>query len=646
MSTTRLVTSTGVELLLGPVLGKGGEGSVHQINGDSGRVAKLYHQVPDSDRQEKLRFMASRQDADIRKFVAWPVETLHLHRGGPVRGFVMPAAGASVPIYQLYNPGHRKQEQPQLSWKHLLVVARNTADAFAAIHQRRLVVGDVNENSVMVAPDSGRVILIDADSFQVSANGRIFPCLVGVPDFTPPELHAVGDFSRMVRTANHDDFGLAVLIFQLLLGGRHPFAGRPLRGDVGNDMSVDISRFRFADARDNGSRGLVPPPTAVSVAILPAAIQGMFVQAFTEPGIQLRPTASEWVSVLDGLLPQTAVCRANSHHAYPAHVRACPWCALDSSGIEHFVRAQVAAKLHAAKGNVAALWAQISAVPAPALIAAPPDAATTPVARPLPAAVRPKATPFVVWPVVAAVVISLIAVAGALGLLALALPVLVHRWLARYGEQRRQEKSARLLAATQARDALAAATREAVEAGPVGFYAIRQSLAELHSEYTAEIPKRERRTLAEFDRTVRDRQLRRHLERQYVSDASIRLVGPVLKQRLAAYGIHTAADVSHSRIVGINGFGEAKTANLVAWRDSCEGSFRYNPHDPTIHKDRDQALGTHHDKRRFIENELQRGFAELQRRSQLRPEARAELERKLAAAARQLAQADADLTVL
>ncbi|WP_239395538.1 helix-hairpin-helix domain-containing protein [Frankia sp. CiP3] len=646
MSTTRLVTSTGIELSLGPVLGKGGEGSVHQINGDPGRVAKLYHKVPDNDRQEKLRLMASRRDADIRKFVAWPVETLHLNPRGPVQGFVMPVVSASVPIHQLYNPGHRKQEQPQLSWKHLLVMARNTADAFAAIHQRGLVVGDVNENAVMVAPDSGRVMLIDADSFQVSANGRIFPCLVGVPDFTPPELHAIGDFSRMVRTENHDNFGLAVLIFQLLLGGRHPFAGRPLRGDVGNDMSIDISSFRFADAPDKGSRGLVPPPTAVPVAILPAAIHHMFIQAFTEPGIQLRPNAPEWVSALDGLLPQIAVCRANSHHAYPAHVRACPWCSLDSSGIEHFVRAQVAAKLYAAKGNIAALWAHISAVPAPALIAASPDAATTFVARPLPATVRSKMTPFVVWPIVAAVVILLIAIAGARGLLALALPALVHRWLARYGEPRRQEKSARLLAATQARDAHAAATHEAAEAGPVGFHAIRHLLAELHSEYTVEIPKRERQALAEFDRTVRDRQLRRHLERQYISSASIRLVGPVLTQRLAAYGIHTAADVSHYRIADINGFGEAKTANLVAWRDSCERSFRYNPHDPAIHKERDQALGSHHSRRRLIENKLQRGLAELQRRSQLRPEARAELERKLAATARQLAQAEADLTAL
>ncbi|WP_322762953.1 hypothetical protein [Frankia sp. Cr2] len=646
MSTTRLFTSTGDELSLGPTLGKGGEGSVHQINGDSNHVAKLYHKIPDGDRQEKLRLMASLRDADVRKFVAWPVETLHVDRGGPVRGFVMPTAGSCVPVHQLYNPGHRKQEQPQLSWKNLLVTARNTADGFAAVHQRGLVVGDVNENSVMVAPNNGHVMLIDADSFQVNADGRVFPCLVGVPDFTPPELHAVGDFSRMVRTANHDNFGLAILIFQLLLGGRHPFAGRPLRNDVGNDMSTDISGFRFADALDNSSRGLVPPPTAVPVTILPAVIHGMFTQAFTEPGIQHRPTAREWVLALDKLRPQTAVCHANSHHAYPAHVRACPWCSLDSSGIVHFVKAQVAAKAQAAGVTIAALWAQISAVPPPAEIVVPPSTGIKPVAQPLPAAVRSKATPFVVWPIVVSLVIALMVIAGALGLLALVLPGFVGRWLKRYGEPRRQEKDARLLAGQQARDAHAAAIREAEEAGPAEFQTLRDSLARLYSEYTVEIPKRERQTLAEFDRTVRDRQLRRHLERQYVSRASISGVGPSLKQRLAAYGVNTAADVNSSKVIGIPGFGEVKTRALVAWRDSCERAFRYNPHDPATPKERDQVLGVHQRRRRSIENELQRGLAELQRRSQLRPEARAEIEQKLAATARQLAQADADLAVL
>ena len=204
----------------------------------------------------------------------------------------------------------------------------------------------------------------------------------------------------------------------------------------------------------------------------------------------------------------------------------------------------------------------------------------------------------------------------------------------------------RLLAVKQAREAHVAAVREAAEAGPAGFRILYDSLARLHSEYTVEIPRRERRTLAEFDRNVRERQLRRHLERQYVSSASIKGVGPSLKQRLAAYSVNTAADVNHFRVREIPGFGDVKTRSLLAWRDSCERSFRSNPQDPAITRERDQALEVHERRRRSIENDLQHGLAELQRRSRLRPAARADLEQKLAASAWRLAQTDADLAVL
>ena len=69
------------------------------------------------------------------------------------------------------------------------------------------------------------VALIDADSFQFSLNGKSYPCVVGVPDFTPPELHGK-NLASVQRTIEHDNFGLAVAIFHLLFMGRHPFAGR------------------------------------------------------------------------------------------------------------------------------------------------------------------------------------------------------------------------------------------------------------------------------------------------------------------------------------------------------------------------------------------------------------------------------------
>src|SRR5205814_1625917 len=69
------------------------------------------------------------------------------------------------------------------------------------------------------------VTLIDCDSMQVPGeDGRVFRCPVGKPDYTPPELQSQ-DFSTVDRAPSADDFGLAVLVFLLLMEGVHPFQG-------------------------------------------------------------------------------------------------------------------------------------------------------------------------------------------------------------------------------------------------------------------------------------------------------------------------------------------------------------------------------------------------------------------------------------
>src|SRR5262249_34504113 len=152
---------------------------------------------------------------------AWPMATLHDAPGGAVQGFLMPRFADLQSIQKLYSPSQRKLNFPRADWALLVHAAGTCAAAFAAIHERSCVLGDVNQNNVLVSPQ-GTVCLIDCDSFQVQAGGRVFPCEVGVAEYTPPELQG-RSFAGVVRTVNHDCFGLAVLVFQLLFVGRHPY---------------------------------------------------------------------------------------------------------------------------------------------------------------------------------------------------------------------------------------------------------------------------------------------------------------------------------------------------------------------------------------------------------------------------------------
>ena len=280
-------TSKGTPVEIGHELGRGGEGSVFEVPALESQVAKLYHEhkQPDAKKQAKLSFMASTADQQLLSYVAWPQETLHPSRGGPIAGFLMAKVAAKAPIHMVYSPAHRRQDHPKAAWDFLLFVARNVTKSFETLHTHGHVIGDVNQDSFLVGKDS-KVILIDSDSFQVNARGTLHLCEVGVPHFTPPELQSLSSFDGFTRTTNHDNFGLALLIFHVLFGGRHPYSGVPLKNGVGEALETDIKDFRYAYARDSQSRGIGPPPRSIPLSMVPDAMEAMFHAAFTERGPQ------------------------------------------------------------------------------------------------------------------------------------------------------------------------------------------------------------------------------------------------------------------------------------------------------------------------------------------------------------------------
>ncbi len=75
MSKIAVSGSTGI-VKLGRLLGKGGEGSVYEVEGLPGIVAKLYHKDISPDRAEKLRIMPSLLTPKLAALTAWPSDVL------------------------------------------------------------------------------------------------------------------------------------------------------------------------------------------------------------------------------------------------------------------------------------------------------------------------------------------------------------------------------------------------------------------------------------------------------------------------------------------------------------------------------------------------------------------------------------------
>ena len=211
-------------------LGTGGEARVYAIPQEPSLVAKVYHE-PTGDRAHKLMAMLANPPDDplaVREHVAiaWPVDLLlTTDRRRQCVGFLMPRMSGMHPIADVYNPRARRQKHPGFDYFRLHHTARNLAAAVHALHTRGYVIADVKPSNIFVT-DTALVALVDTDSFQVrdARRGIVYRCPVSTPEVTPPELQGQRP-TDIDRVPEHDLFGVAVIIFQLLMEGTHPFDG-------------------------------------------------------------------------------------------------------------------------------------------------------------------------------------------------------------------------------------------------------------------------------------------------------------------------------------------------------------------------------------------------------------------------------------
>jgi hypothetical protein len=314
-------------LVLDPELeiGAGGEAVVYGLPGDAGLVAKLYHQ-PSIERARKLAAMLSNPPAmPPGTSIAWPADVLLLERGG-FAGFLMPRADGPR-VFEFYNPTTRRATAPRFHAGLLHRAGRNLAAAFDALHAAGYVVGDVNESNLLVSPADAGVTLVDADSLQVRdpETDALFRSRVGKPEFTPPELLGLS-FEEVDRTPEHDRFGLAVLLFLLLMEGTHPFAMRMEATGEALPVEERIRRCLFPHASPDDD--CHPPRLSPPFEALHPRLRRLFLRAFVDGHVDAsaRPAPSEWRDALEEAEGLLAVCAANPLHRHAPHLAECPWC--------------------------------------------------------------------------------------------------------------------------------------------------------------------------------------------------------------------------------------------------------------------------------------------------------------------------------
>ena len=586
MTPPSLIDRNGRAFSLERQIDSGGEAAIFTLTGDATRLAKVYHQPPNDQTRDKLEAMLVPGFRHLATVAAWPSDLLFSARTRKLAGFVMPRLIDCQAIWHLYNPLQRLKCFPRMGWKFQVRAALNLAAAFDEVHKAGCLIADVNEKNAFVSQQA-IVWLLDCDSFQFKADGKQYLCDVGVPHYISPELQGKA-LRGLVRTENHDRFGLAVLIYQLLFVGRHPYAGVYLGADDPPFQQL-ISDFRFSQGPMARSWAMAPAPHTPTFADINPELGVLFRRAF-ERGSEkdARPRPKEWISALQQLEKNTIVCPADPGHNYWRGAKSCVWCRLEGNGGPEYYFG-VAVGIGTFEVDEVKLRDVIRRLRAAPLVEfefdpdrfAPAQKVT---AKPLPNGLddyRQMITVVSITCAICVLAIPLGFIRGFIGVSAFIGAVFFGAWLAILRSQSpwhreyRRRKLARIRAIK---------TLEEVEADweRIVFDCRREhsdlteSLQSLISDCRGLASKHQ----AEIQRLTANAEslaLARHMHLHLIADAEIAMIGTGRKQTLAAYNIFTAADINESTIRGIKGFGDALTNNLVEWKHEIVRRFRFNP---------------------------------------------------------------------
>lgn len=233
-------------------LGAGGQGCVHNIRTSkyADYCLKIYKDQNAAQKEyDRIAFMVQNPPRNIigaNNFrICWPV-ALAFNSSKQFIGYVMPLAFPesrdllilssynAKPIaqqarYKKYTAWHNKYERfTDVGIKNRIKMLCNWAIALYAIHETdKYVIVDLKPQNVM-ATATGKISIVDTDSFQISQNGRIlFPATAFTPDYLAPEGKTLHQ-NNMPFTESCDCFAAAVIFYTILMG-THPYSGTILK---------------------------------------------------------------------------------------------------------------------------------------------------------------------------------------------------------------------------------------------------------------------------------------------------------------------------------------------------------------------------------------------------------------------------------
>ncbi|MFE8599862.1 protein kinase domain-containing protein [Archangium violaceum] len=298
-------------------VGAGGTADVLEVEGRADLVAKFYREPGHArDIEKKVRVMLARsvelplaQGGGLQSSIVWPTGLLlDLHH--EFRGFAMRRIdrGRSVSLNCLFNSKIRQRHGLPQEAGFRLRCGLALCRLLEALHAQGHYVIDLKDANILVDRAEPAVHLLDSDGFCILGPGnQRFPARHVTPEYTAPE--GVSTPAEQLR-GQQDAFALAVLLFQLVNEGIHPFQGIP-KGfvELPSENQGKINRRLYAYGWEPHPQ-IAPVPLSLH-AHLPPELRNLFDRAFIG---RERPAPTEWRQCLESLEERLRPCRADRNH--------------------------------------------------------------------------------------------------------------------------------------------------------------------------------------------------------------------------------------------------------------------------------------------------------------------------------------------
>lgn len=271
----------------------GGEGTVYRCPQNPRLLIKVYQKrildnpVKREALERRLRDMIGIQEIKQNDAFAWPLMLVY-DKDRRIAGFVMRSVRGTS-LMALQGQQQIARFFPTWNRKDLALVAEDFLEKVRLLVRHGILVNDFNPRNFIVGKDH-RVRFIDCDSFQIPASKGGAPHIATsyFGSHAAPELLLHPEMLNTPRGEEQARFSAAIVVFQLLMCGLHPYNHRN-GGTPENNLKSGKCPL------GQGSGAMLPVGWYNLVSYLPYTLMNVFVRMFRDGhgNPSARPKLSE-----------------------------------------------------------------------------------------------------------------------------------------------------------------------------------------------------------------------------------------------------------------------------------------------------------------------------------------------------------------